>query len=365
MRLATLIVGFLLSSIGAQGHSVQPQTNNTISIVAPGLGGFHTRALRYHENHGGPIKGAMVAFNCSDAQNPGSWKGLKRYTGLDKLSALKKSNFGQERDIAELDTVVQDAKKNGAQEFIIRGYSRGGATATNYAATPQFKALPKACIISESSYTDADIAIRYRAQLDPKKCGVCIRERNKKQDGRCEQIALYRGNRPLKVKVSLKNYDTDGIQPIKSIDHIDPTTPILLERVMGDNVVPDYEPLRMYVELKRRGFNNVYLLTLPADAGKHTHTAWGTYAQRIKEVEHAFLKKAGMSDNAYDHSCAGRGMKILLEECQPPITEDLLRYLRTVDQEREQAIDKEQALLKMWGYEHYDVFRASRGIKSL
>lgn len=111
------------------------------------------------------------------------------------------------------------------------------------------------------------------------------------------------------------NYDPNGIQPIKSIENIDPNTPMLFIASAQDTVVPYKCSVELYKKLFEQGHENVYLL--PLAEGKHGWIMQGPQKELYRDVIHAFYQKHKINHGIESDDISPRGHDILEDYCRP------------------------------------------------
>jgi len=235
-------------------HSVEQETDHVhgpITIYSHGYMCNKEFARFFHNclekpnkiNPNAFILGKMIAFNYGDYKNP----------FLCRL--------GQGDDIERLHNACKDH-----ENVIIVGTSRGASTIINYLGT--YKPTNILAAVLESPFDHANnVANNLLSKFSIK-----------------DKEGLINTVRPF----LFRNYDPDGIQPIKVAADVSKDIPILLICSKSDGLIPDSSTANLYKVLKDSGHPHVYLLT--CKYGSHGRILWSKDGALFKNVVHAFYK---------------------------------------------------------------------------
>lgn len=251
-------------------------------FFAHGLGGTHDAKYHYISE-----KILLPAYPCYAYNGPEVINGYE--INVNKIA------LGQHDDIAaagnKLNSIPKEITSVGGF-----GVSKGAVTLINTAAI--LKPGQLKFLVLESPFADAnDVAYHvgksYGLEYIP-------------FGGNIAKFAL--GN-------MYKNYNPDGIQPIKSVKKI-PNIPIIFIHSKKDKLIPINHSRKLYRELIKQGRTNVYLVEI--ERGNHANIL--TENDRdgqlcyLKPV-HAFYKQYNLP---YDHTLA---QDITLSKYQPSLEE--------------------------------------------
>jgi len=203
--------------------------------------------------------------------------------------------LAQENDINRLNQAVNEFDH---ETMIGFGISRGASTFINMMGTiknPKIKAL----ILEAPFASISDVLSHFIHQTPFSSC-----------------IPFFETVAHKLATTIFPQYQTNGLQPIDTIDQIDSEIPMLLIHSIQDEVTPINSSRQLYIKRKQQGCNNVYLLELPS--GQHVYCLWrkeDSSGEIFQNVVHRFLKQY---DFPYNKEFAD---KVNLEAYQPPIKE--------------------------------------------
>lgn len=210
----------------------------------------------------------------------------------------KEVNLGQEQDVACLAQAYEQtlAETSPDHGVVLVGISRGSATILNFAALhkpEQVKAIVAECPFDTLESIIRHLLRRFYVHWVPfsQKAGTKI------------------------VSKQFPLLDCKGIFPLKTVEGIPSTIPVMLVHSAHDNVVPINSSRRLYCQLTKAGHKHVYLLELAS--GAHGKALAGKDGESYQYAVHAFYKRHNLPHNEV---WAKKGEN-LLNCCQPDIGE--------------------------------------------
>ena len=213
---------------------------------------------------------------------------------------LPNASLAQKGDIKELrraiDAIPHDKKIVGF------GVSRGASTWLTFLGShPQYAKRMEALIL-EAPFADVNEIVDdviQRVGLPDNSVASTVRQTGK--------------------SVILRNHSSSGIKPIDVAKNIPPTLPILLIHSMQDRLIPFTHSMRLYLELKKAGHNDAYLLPLRF-GGNHAQTFFSPQGIAPKMYVRAFLQKYGLPTEK-GWSDANAGGNTILDSLRPSAEE--------------------------------------------
>lgn len=257
---AALIVPLLTSS------KEQP-----ITLFCHGIIDTKNQINRYVEF----IEQPALSFNFSDAQAPNDWSLnnliFQLCTLFSKRVNRQQMYMGTGKDI---DTLA--AQIDFSQQYIIFGFSRGGATAINYIAehTPQ----NVQALILEATPADMLDSFDHIQQ----KIGLNI------SDNKKIQAQIFHTIFPA--------WQITSPPPVENIKKFtNKNLPILIIHSKDDSVVPISSAYKLYLAFLQAGFTNTYFIQL--STGQHAHYQKSPDRVIYLQALHSFYKKFGYTYN--------------------------------------------------------------------
>lgn len=163
------------------------------------------------------------------------------------ICALRRATMAQQEDQSRVTTCIsQDGRSTNDCVYI--GHSKGAALGANLLQTHVFKGA-----ILIAPFCDASKAFRNFPPIS-----------SLPRMGFIDNYVV-----PCLRYFLLPKYDSKGQQPLDFADNspnVSPQTPILIVSVKGDNKVPQYHQVELYIKLKNTG-HNVYFYEL--QSGNH------------------------------------------------------------------------------------------------
>jgi len=217
----------------------------------------------------------------------------------------KHTSFGQTTDITRLNEAVNKFSQYfiAGEKIIGFGLSRGAATLINMMGTEGNDKI--GALILESPFDDLlEVA------------------KNVASQSRLGKIPLLpQAYYQINAKLFYPQYSTKGVQPIKVIDTIDESVPIIFIHSKEDEKVSINASRRLYIKRKSMGLDNVYLVEL--DHGPHGEILWFEDGTLYRNAVHVFLKEYGFT---YDPNFAD---EVDLKDYQPTVEEVRERLRQT------------------------------------
>lgn len=211
-----------------------------------------------------------LSFNYDDAK-----RYIKFKEGIGLALGLHKSAIGQINDVQKLSEQIDQIE---SYNIILFGESRGASTIINYLGSKLSRPDKIKAVVLDSPFDQLLNVISHRLN----------------------RLHLSRFIKPQFIEKCFcsisKNYKLDGIQPIKSVSHINQTIPILFICSQEDKSVPWISSLKLYKNLILNNHQNAHILILPH--GKHACLTDGECKNEYRAVIHAFFKKYGAPYNA-------------------------------------------------------------------
>lgn len=181
------------------------------------------------------------------------------------------ASLGQEGDIARLKRVVELFPD---ESVVGMGVSRGAATwITMLGSYPDLGKKIKALILESPFASTSDIAVHMAGDIPVISRLIAA-------------IASY---------ILLAEHNLFGIQPIKVIENVPTTIPIMIVHSHEDRLIPMSHARRLYHALKKQRRNNVHLLELKH--GPHGNILWAHDGSFYQRSVHTFCKKYGLPYN--------------------------------------------------------------------
>ena len=237
----TLPVIIFAHGFGGDKHQVEAYTNSTNNIFDTNL----------HN---------MVTFNFPEVpqEQPNRTK-------------LDQTTFGQENDINMVHETCSTITKTANSDSVLIGFgvSRGASVWINYLGTTKNHANIKGLIL-ESPFSSANKIL--------------------------ENKNLFGEQTDLKTVLTFfPQYKPNGIQPINSINNVDPNIAILFIASKEDALVPINQTRELYIKRKQKDNKNTYFLELAT--GIHANVLWGKDGKLYQQVVHAFYHKLNLPCN--------------------------------------------------------------------
>jgi len=260
-KLALCILGSMITQIAY---------TKTTYIFAHGLGGDNQQARHYKKTTNGNLyllQNTVTSFDFPDAQ--------KRNMGASSLA--------QAPEIACLvDAHNKHTKKNGADDVVWLGVSRGASTLATAMAQYNFEMVK--ALVMESPF-------------------ACIANNQSSKQ------------KQQRVRSQFPNFDINGVHPIDVMHKIRKDVPILIVCSKHDTLVSPESSIALYKKLIESGHKKSYLLLL--ERGRHANILWGNEGTVYRNVVHAFYKEHGLQyDATFAQQGAGR-----LAKSQPSVDE--------------------------------------------
>lgn len=256
-------------------------------IQATGLQAFNFQPiLKYPHNHYyWLLQEPFVTFNFNDAIS-------------DKTFHYHLLNLGQEADLQALNTVIHEVSAhNSSAKKILIGLSRGAVTIFNYVAL--YNPTDVAALVLESPFDTFTSVLKHF--LGPAYL----------MSGLCNKIA-YSVFPALNKK---------GPFPSQLVNQIPLNLPIIFIHSKKDSLVPINSSRNLYIALRRRGHEHVYLVELAS--GKHGHLLEGKDYYYYYSMVHCFYKKYGLPHD----ETAVKYSEHLFAQCQPTV-ENVLKRMK-------------------------------------
>ena len=296
-----LFQSFFLASYAA--------TNQTIftAIFAHGLGGqaFHGEA--YSDFFCCPII----------AENGPEWN----HNIYGDNAGPEQSCLAQEDDIKVIEKQIETHLQ---ENIVLLGVSKGAATMINTVGWladnhPSYLNNVKAVILDSPFSCPETVAVNVVKHQIGGNIGECI---GSSIDNSCI--------RPIVKKLETRiypNYDPQGITPIKSIkqqwSHVDKDMVIVFVHSKKDQLISINDSRVLYLELKKLGFKNLYLIE--AVDGAHGNVFWGSDKGGILEKLCLIYLKHDLPlpslNDKYIESLIKRTGQQMLSAIQPSIKE--------------------------------------------
>lgn len=281
------------------------------AIFAHGLGGNADQG-KYYNNF----------IGCSITGQDGPEWDKSRYQ--DGNMGPQQSYLAQEADVV---VIVRQIMEQVQKNIILLGVSKGAATMIDTVGLlalhhPEALNNVKAVILDSPfacpERVAAGIARRLPTQLLGSTIGDCVET--------CTNGPIIRSIiQRLFVPLSYPNYNPDGITPIKAVTDLWSKPTVNRDMVLvfihsqQDKLIPIDNSRELYVELKKLGFKNLYLIEAPR--GGHGNVCWGPDGEDIFKKLCLIYKKHNLP---LPHSAAPTiesNIEQLLAEIQPSIEE--------------------------------------------
>lgn len=303
MRMLKIIIALLLF---APCTGVNALLDNVVYLFAHGLYNDYTLAY-YYENIRRPhelriiddelhlhhVPGCNYRWKIEDPDDKRLWVLQQPLHSFNFPDATRKgfdghqTSLGQENEITALANAYGHIKHH---NIVVMGYSRGAATVLNWLGSR--KPTNVAAAIVESPYDSITNALDFFC----KNAGV----------GWIPYGILY-----TSPNLFFGKFDYKGIFPIKVIQRIDTTLPLLIIASLEDALVPASSTAALYTRLLQHDYPHVYFLLL--NKGKHGYLLEDQEAHVYLNTVHAFYKEYDLPHN---QAFAAQGEKILAQ-CQP------------------------------------------------
>jgi len=244
-------------------------------IHSHGLGRFGKTAYCYTEERNphtnfyifDPEIHHVATFNYPDPDIQGdAIRGLK----YDQVS------LAQEGDVTRLNEAVN---LFGKQNIVAYGVSRGAATLINMMGTEKNPSI--SAMILEAPFSSIEDATEHIF----------------KQKSVIGNVPLIGKIAHVCTPIVYPQYSCNGIQPIDTINQIDPEIPILLIHSTADKTCPIDGARKLYIKRKEQGCDNIYFVEL--EEIRHGMGLFNEISgEFVQNLIHAFYKKFGFAHNS-------------------------------------------------------------------
>ena len=208
-----------------------------------------------------------------------------------------KVNLGQELDIQRFDTIFHKAiTRLTDYKFILSGISRGAATIINYVALNHPEQI--SALVLESPFDTLINIIKHLL--------------------RRFHVSWIPFSKKIAFKIAKKHFpllNPNGIFPIKVINRIPSTLPILFIHSRNDRTIPINSSRNLYKSLIQAGHHNAYIFELAS--GDHGKLMLGDESELYKNVVHAFYKRYHLPHDPFSAQLG----EPMLKYCQPTLDE--------------------------------------------